>query len=479
MNIAILIGISEYSHADQLPACANDVESIHQVISLSKKFKNILCLSGKVNSTGEKSSLIDFIKEHQKSKIDELFFYFSGHGIFNSNEFYYVLSDYDSTKVAQSSLNNSELDQLIKSLDPKITIKIVDACQSGISYVKDPESFKAYLTEKKNNFAKCYFMFSSNIDQPSYASRTSSNFTSSLLASIKNINKNSIRYKDVIDYISDDFMQDEKQTPFFVIQADYTEEFLENADLIREHLDSTSHTIPALQEIQLQPHSLEDTIKEYSKQYASKDEVLSLFKTIQNELPKIALDAQIKKIFTLQHVFLDHARDIPKQDVIGRWIAEQSKKENIFARIKTKNESYETETVDRNILSVYYGTPRTVTRYRDVTSGFESTAATPYVGVQIIAKSSYVNLPWYVCIILFLLSKKRIFMFNFNSFYSEDNWDTRNIDTDFKWKYAEEKTIYPQKIIDQCTSIVKNFSDYILNDIKARIEKDRKDSATE
>jgi len=70
-------------------------------------------------------------------------------------------------------------------------------------------------------------------------------------------------------------------------------------------------------------------------------------------------------------------------------------------------------------------------------------------------------------------------MFNFNSFYSEDNWDTRNIDTDFKWKYAEEKTIYPQKIIDQCTSIVKNFSDYILNDIKARIEKDRKDSATE
>jgi hypothetical protein len=43
-----------------------------------------------------------------------------------------------------------------------------------------------------------------------------------------------LRYKDVIDFVSDAFADDLNQTPFFVVQADFTEHFCSVSPTLRE-----------------------------------------------------------------------------------------------------------------------------------------------------------------------------------------------------------------------------------------------------
>lgn len=88
-NIAILLGVSVYEDAKDLPACKNDVESMYQLLQATGKY-SILKLSQDIT----KSTLIDKIDDFLKStdeQLGEILFYFSGHGCQDDTDLHYIL----------------------------------------------------------------------------------------------------------------------------------------------------------------------------------------------------------------------------------------------------------------------------------------------------------------------------------------------------------------------------------------------------
>ncbi|MCL1478042.1 MAG: caspase family protein [Marinobacter sp.] len=83
-----------------------------------------------------KKQISDFVEKHKNTDIEELIFYFSGHGSRSEEDFFYVMSDFKESKKESTGLRNTELDGLIRTLKPKLTVKIIDACFSGTQYIK-------------------------------------------------------------------------------------------------------------------------------------------------------------------------------------------------------------------------------------------------------------------------------------------------------------------------------------------------------
>ncbi|HAV8844772.1 TPA: caspase family protein, partial [Escherichia coli] len=122
MKLAILIGVSDYNSQQNLPASKNDVKLIKSMLDFSDGYDDLLYIDTETNTRQIKGRLSEFIERHSSDDIDELFFYFSGHGLFDGSDFHYILSDFDAEKIKSTSLENSELDTMIKSLKPCLTI---------------------------------------------------------------------------------------------------------------------------------------------------------------------------------------------------------------------------------------------------------------------------------------------------------------------------------------------------------------------
>ena len=86
MNIGIVIGVSDYRWLSNLPGCVVDADSIRQLLELSNKCEDILYIAENTKSKDVKSRLVSFVKKHENNDIDEVIFYFSGHGLFEEDE---------------------------------------------------------------------------------------------------------------------------------------------------------------------------------------------------------------------------------------------------------------------------------------------------------------------------------------------------------------------------------------------------------
>ncbi|MFL9898058.1 caspase family protein [Paraburkholderia fungorum] len=224
INLAIVVGVTNYvNESHRLSACANDVSVVQEMLQGSGKFQEVFLVPSE-DGTFLKSKIADFVTRFKVEEIDDLLFYFTGHGDFADEEFRYLLRDYSPAKRAQTSLSNSELDNFLRSLNPKVVVKVVDACYSGMPYIKDGSNFNDYMkSATKGAFEKCYFLCSSQSDQQSWASAQISDFTKTFVAAIAESPAESIRYKDVIDFIADAFQAVPSQRPLFVVQSDFTE----------------------------------------------------------------------------------------------------------------------------------------------------------------------------------------------------------------------------------------------------------------
>ena len=162
MNLAIVIGVAAYKKpVTDLPACVRDVDLMNQLLRYTNKFPNILELGKDTSSAEVKTQLAQFITKFRDQPVDELFFYYSGHGDLYKDDFYFLFSDFDEKRRNQTSLTNEELDSMLRMVLPKLVIKVVDACHAGVAYVKEPDALAKQLQASKGDFSNCYFMFSS------------------------------------------------------------------------------------------------------------------------------------------------------------------------------------------------------------------------------------------------------------------------------------------------------------------------------
>jgi len=302
MNIGIVIGVSNYLRVNPLPGCVADAKSIKLLLELTGKCEDILFITENTDSKNVKSRLAAFVKKYESSDIDEVIFYFSGHGLFDDDEFYYVLSDYAENKTKQTSLENNELDSLLRSLSAKLTVKIVDACQAGTRYVKDPDMFRKYLAQSEKTFDKCYFFYSSQNDQSSYQSESISDFTLSFLDAFIGRPNQEVRYKDVMDTIADKFSSKTKQTPFFVVQGNHTEIFgFINQDVSHELNRITSGFGGEEEKLSEDScKSLIQLVQEEAGLFCTKSEAIDSLKTLEQSILSFSFGVEANEFFNVK-----------------------------------------------------------------------------------------------------------------------------------------------------------------------------------
>jgi len=71
----------------------------------------------------------------------EVFFYFSGHGHSEGDEFYFCSSDFDPHRPNETGLSNTELTALLRESSPELAVQVVDACSSGALLIKSDMQF--------------------------------------------------------------------------------------------------------------------------------------------------------------------------------------------------------------------------------------------------------------------------------------------------------------------------------------------------
>lgn len=358
MNIAIIIGVSQYNSPDfgALNACTNDAKVFSKVINSVKKLDDTLIFTNNEKSRDIKNKICDFVDKHKNNQIDELTFFFSGHGERDEDDFYYVLSDYEKTKKDSTGLKNSELDNWLKTISPNLCIKIVDACYNGSQYIKSDISEKSSFSDSANKqgLKNLYFMFSSRENKPSYAGSDFSKFTESYLTSLLD-NEGSIRYHQITSFISDDLAKIGLNKPWFITQADNTEKFGDVSSATHKIIydafgistDELPHQSGSDQDIENITDNNHDSIyarilKQSDTECINEDETINLLEIFNNKI--IENFNQFKEIYNINYYFIEPSMFsfIPNRRKIGLWLTKDENK-SYFATATYTTEKYETE----------------------------------------------------------------------------------------------------------------------------------------
>ena len=264
-----------------------------------------------------------------KDNIEEVLFYFSGHGITKDNEFYYCTNNTFEEKINSSSLINKNIDVIIKQLNPKLYIKIIDACESGTAYIKGIPEREQILSKEKGNFNSCYFFSSSQSNQKSYTKTNYSEFTYQIITILKNRldnGINDIKYRDLSNELSDAFM-DKNQKPYFVFQGGLSEIFLtfnkEMKDIIKDielEITDTIDNIPNISATKMN----EQIAIEYKN---------SVLNTLENKL-KRSTNTIKRHLYHLERNSSVELDEIISRNKICYWLMENKEKSFVFAHTK-------------------------------------------------------------------------------------------------------------------------------------------------
>lgn len=459
MNVAIVIGVCNYKNAPDLSACFNDAQIINSIIQATNKYDDILFLDGQeINSYDVKSSIIEFIKTHKEQPVQELFFYFSGHGKADEGDFYYITTDTSIEHINSTSLQNSELDTLLRELNPQLFVKIVDACNSGVSYIKGnslaPDDANSLLEKsiKQKDFNKCYFMSSSQFDQNSYASMKMSDFTNSFISCIINSPaSNVIRYKHIVDAVSDYFENNKKQKPFFVLQADMTEEFCISTDELINLSKGIVYDEPVRSNTKTDEElSLEQKVLKAIVKCATLKETQEVSQQL-TELVKAytCTNKNIDEYFNLTIKELNPS-SVPMAKGIGEWVNKNQVPFRLFAEPRYKKEEVE------NSIVGYVQTRNKLVGYIDTTQNLEP-------GNVIVIHPKNLGLPLFSLVIAYIYSSDKIYIIsNYVASYPTD-WGQYEESAQAGWKYFDIETkSFSSAHKDKLRNVLQGFEAYIL-----------------
>ena len=496
MNLGIVIAVSDYgSPSNNLPGCDADGLAISKILKTDNKFDDVLYLSEKTSSGDVKPELIRFINSHKDNDIDDVVFYFSGHGDFSGDEFYYLLSDYDSKRKKQTSLENTELDNLLKALNPNNAIKIVDACHSGTPYIKDPDVFDTYLKGTQGEFKKCYFMFSSQTDQYSYQDRNLSFFTKSIVESVQSHTSEIIRYKDVIDFVSDSFSESHSQTPFFIVQADFTEPFCTVSKTLRKSLadlflgnvdphetkegDSDSGT----------EKTLLDLVKEDANRYCTEEEALSYLSSFFADFKALTLNDRVAGLYDVSFEDVSEYSEIPTPSAIGKWLDSndhdffaRSYKEEVTVRSRVHKDPMKRLLVGSSLASLGMDDDdnyKYVVKTENRIKGFRSTIDLPVKLLKVNVDAKFPNIDSASIFIVPIISKTEMRIFFSFNFYEQKGWNEKNIEGSVKW--LTEIVDIKDKVSHNniCSKIMDDFSEFVYEPIAEKFNLVKPDEEAE
>ena len=219
---AILIGNTKYRSLQDLPCCQSDVQAMKDLLEATEKFTKISVITDA--SADDMKARIRAVID-VGTAVDELFFYFTGHGYQREDEFFLCASDFHHNNPNSTGLSTNELHILLREASAELVVKVVDACNSGKLLVKADSSFQA-AEPKFNNLIQ---ISSCRENQNSLAGEPLSVFTAKFREAALRKLDGPVYYIDVVNFLRDTFIQNNEQTPFFVFQVTGRETFVDDA----------------------------------------------------------------------------------------------------------------------------------------------------------------------------------------------------------------------------------------------------------
>ena len=408
-NLAILIGIADYKHINKLSPCDRDIGLISSILDISEKYQEVLLLNNSPFGATAKDQIAEFIRQNQEFDINEIFIYYTGHGTRVKDDFLYLFADFDEQKLEQTSLRNSEFDAMLKSLKPKLTVKVIDACQAGTEYIKSNQELQMIFDKSsKESFNKAYFLFSSSSSESSIALQDFSVFTKSFAKSLLGFENQNVRYRDIMAYISDDNTVKKHQTPLFIQQADNTEVFISVSEKITEFLASQFEIENEQEESKyiddgdlvssvgenLFLSALVKKVRNKGEDFCSEEEAIESITHLKTFLSNYEWSDDIANhLFDITQEFSTSIPYLASRKEIAKWLS--NTKEEYFTVLNYSQESYEVEVPETNMYRMVAGGYRSVTKYKDVLADYRVTAPSPFQTLIIQLEPKEQILSWY------------------------------------------------------------------------------------
>jgi len=460
-RLAIVIGCSTYAVPDSdLPAAGNDARAVAQFLEATTSYGEVFTLIDPASAIEAKQALSEFVQRHRADTVQELVVYFSGHGLFRNDEFYYVFRTYDELRPRETCLENTELDDMLRALSPQLTVKIVDACNSGVSYVKAPtidhSTLQKHLDATQNKFSKCYFLYSSYKDQSSYADHKLSYFTRALFDSIATHPIGPVRYKDLVSAVADFFAGDPYQRPFFVIQADQTEEFFTLSESLRLLVhnvlngnDDSSDEVVAPNEIS----PVLAALRRDAARFVEHEVALARLASMKELLEKQNVPVPLQEMYVIECVARSGKGQHPGAAEVGEWL--RSYGADVMAKPTYKFLS-EAQTVFDKI------SQRIPRQYEstDVES-YEHTVTMPFAWIEVKARARLPNLHQFKLIVVPLLTRAEVHVFCGIGEYGHKTWTDLKLIRDPTWNNSKADLAPENAIVSLTKSELRRLWDAV------------------
>jgi hypothetical protein len=328
-NVAILVGNAEYQTLGNLSCCVDDVLAVKELVDATEKFQGVEVL---VNETSSqlKERIRAAIDSHQT--IDEIFFYFTGHGFQHDAEFFFCATNFDAKRPNETGLSNSELHTLLKSPEADLVVKVIDACNSGSLLVKSDGSF---LPTNKQGFKNLIQIASCLESQNSLTGDPISPFTEKFRAAVLRKSEGPVYYTDIIDALRDEFLSNDSQTPHFVSQGTGREQFVENSkrlDGLRAKLSAQANkaeislSVPSAS--QPLPSTL-DILERAESKFAKKELAQAFISRLFDKLSeKASSDASFGRFFSSEVVIHPDFQEPTARAFIIRILSSEKRPDN-------------------------------------------------------------------------------------------------------------------------------------------------------
>jgi Caspase domain/Pentapeptide repeats (8 copies)/NHL repeat len=195
---ALIVGISDYVSLQKLDFCKKDGLEVYEILStLGYEISENNKLIGEVKGEKIKDIIYDFFDDINNSPDDTLLFYYSGHGVPDSDgDTYLASSDIDADRPYRRGFSFDQLTKMIQKCVSTRVVAILDCCYSGAAKVsKGREDDAATLgrisiddkSRKLPQGQGKYILAASQAAQEAYALTTSDHsiFTYYLLQGLK------------------------------------------------------------------------------------------------------------------------------------------------------------------------------------------------------------------------------------------------------------------------------------------------------
>jgi hypothetical protein len=304
-----------------------------------------------------------------------------------------------------------------------------------------------------------------------------------------------IRYKDVIDFVSDSFSESHSQTPFFIVQADFTEPFCTVSKTLRESLadlflgDVDPHETKEGDADNGAEKTLLDLVKEDANRYCTEEEALSYLENFFEGFKVLTLNGRVAGLYDVSFEDVSEYSEIPTPTAIGKWLDSndhdffaRSYKEEVKVRSRVHKDPMQ-RLLGRSSLASFGADDddnyKYIVKTENRIKGFRSTIDLPVKLLKVNVDAKFPNIDSASIFIVPIISKTEMRIFFSFNFYEQKDWNEKNIEGTVKW--LTEIVDIKDKVSHNniCSKIMNSFSDFVYEPIAEKFKLVEQNKETE